>query len=133
MFEIYKLWQRSQGDPDILAQCLVPIVLPEVKIGNFRERAPYLKYWAAEAKSLEALIRDPDLSPSNKSWAQFRLVKEFAHHVDDILDFLQDVLMPRKLEAHLDDGFRAVREALLRRLGSRKDNPPPEKAFSPPG
>jgi len=36
--------------------------------------------------------------------------------VDGILVFLQDVLMPRKLEAHLDDGFEAVREALRRRI-----------------
>jgi len=40
--------------------------------------------------------------------------------VDDILVFLQDVLMPRKLEAHLDDGFQAVREALRRRIGVEK-------------
>src|SRR5215218_1445491 len=46
--------------------------------------------------------------------------REFAHHVDDILVFLQDVLMPRKLEAHLDDGFQAVREALRRRIGVEK-------------
>ena len=47
---------------------------------------------------------------------EVRLVREFAHHVDGILVFLQDVLMPRKLEAHLDDGFEAVREALRRRI-----------------
>ena len=42
-----------------------------------------------------------------------RRLTEFAHHMDDILVFLQDVLMPRKLEAHLDDGFpsRAGRPA----------------------
>ncbi len=49
--------------------------------------------------------------------ALFRLVREFAHHVDDILVFLQDVLIPRKLEAHLDDGFQSVREALRSRMG----------------
>jgi hypothetical protein len=63
------------------------------------------------------LIRDPDLRPSRESWEEVRLVREFAHHVDGILVFLQDVLMPRKLEAHLDDDFQAVREALLRRVG----------------
>jgi internalin A len=117
MYEIYKLWQKHQGDADGLVEHLIPIVLPEVRIGNFRERAPYLKYWADEAKSLEALIRDPDLSPSRESWEEIRLIREFAHHVDGILVFIQDVLMPRKLEAHLDDGFQAVREALRRRMG----------------
>jgi len=117
MYEIYKLWQKHQGDSSRFVEHVVPIVLPEVRIGNFRERAPYLKYWAAEAKDLGALIRDPELSPSRESWEEIRLVREFAHHVDGILVFIQDVLMPRKLEAHLDDGFQAVREALRRRMG----------------
>jgi internalin A len=117
MFEIYKLWQKCQGDADDLPQRLVPIVLPEVKIGNLRERVPYLEYWADQAESLEALIRNPKIRPSAESWEEVRLVREFAHHVDDILVFLQDVLMPRKLEAHLDDGFQAVRDALRRRIG----------------
>jgi internalin A len=116
MYEIYKLWQKSQGDAADLLQHLVPIVLPEVKIGSFVERAPYLRYWAGQAKSLKALIRKEDLEPSRESWEEVRLVQEFAHHVDDILVFLQDVLIPRKLEAHLDDDFQAVREALRRRL-----------------
>ncbi len=117
MYEIYKLWQKSQTEADNMAERLVPIVLPEVKIGDFLERVPYLKYWADRAKSLKALIHDPDLSPSSESWEEFRLVQEFAHHVDGILVFLQDILMPRKLEFHLDDDFQAVRDALRRRMG----------------
>jgi len=79
------------------------------------ERAPYLKYWSARRTTLEALKRDLD-NISTSSFAEIRVVQEFAHNVDDILIFFQDVLMPRKLEAHLDDGFQAVREALWRRL-----------------
>ncbi len=117
MFEIYKLWQKSQTDAEDMAKRVVPIVLPEVKIGSFAERMPYLKYWASQAKDLEALVRDPDISPGGASWQEYRLVKEFAHHIDDILVFLNDVLMPRQLEVHLDSDFQAVREALRRRLG----------------
>jgi internalin A len=116
MYEIYKIWQKCQGDADAMVQRVVPIVLPEVRIGNVRERLPYLEHWAGEAESLEALVRNPKISPGGKSWEEVRLVREFAHHVDDILVFLQDVLMPRKLKVHLDDGFEAVREALRRRV-----------------
>ena len=49
------------------------------------------------------------------SFAWFR---SFSQDVDGILLFVQDVLMPRNLEAHLDDGFQAVREALRRRIES---------------
>ena len=63
--------------------------------------------------------RDLDLSLSAEDWDEVRLVHEFAHHVGQILGFLNDVLMPRKLEVHLDNGFEAVREALERRLRER--------------
>ena len=116
MYEIYRIWQKYQGDLDILAQCLVPIVLPEVKIGDIEERAIYIKYWSARRSNLKALRRDLDLSLSSESWEEVRLVHEFAHHVDQVLFFLKDILMPRKLEAHIDNGFQAVRDALRRRI-----------------
>jgi internalin A len=117
MYEIYALWQRSQATADGMIERLVPIVLPDVKIGSVRERLPYLEYWTEQAESLETLIRNPKIRPSSESWEEVRLVREFAHHMDDILFFLQDVLMPRKLEVHFEDGFQAVRDALRRRVG----------------
>ncbi|HEX4960322.1 MAG TPA: leucine-rich repeat domain-containing protein [Thermoanaerobaculia bacterium] len=116
MYEIYKLWQRCQGDADLLTRCLVPIVLPEVKVGDVEDRAPYLRYWSTRKANLEALRRDLD-NLSSASVEEIRLVQEFAHHVDEILLFLKDALMPNKLEVHFEDGFQAVREALRRRTG----------------
>lgn len=119
MFEIHRLWERAQEDPDEMARCVVPIVLEEVRLGSFLERRPYLEYWSEQAETLEALIRDPKLRPGRESWDEVRLVRDFAHHVDDILCFLKDILMPRKLAVHWDDGFQAVREALRRRIEER--------------
>jgi internalin A len=116
MYELYRLWQIYQGRGD-LAQSLVPIVLQEVKISNFQDRAPYLKYWDVQAKSLEKLARDPDLLLDSLSREELRRVREFTYHVDDILGFLQDLIIPRKLEVDLDDGFQSVRDALRRRMG----------------
>ncbi|PYQ65591.1 MAG: hypothetical protein DMF53_05195 [Acidobacteria bacterium] len=62
MYEIYKIWQKCQGDADVMVQRVVPIVLPEVRIGNVRERLLYLEHWAGEAESLEALIRNPKIN-----------------------------------------------------------------------
>jgi len=118
MYEIYKLWQRFQGDADDLVRCLVPIVLPDVRLENFEKRAPYLEYWSKRAAKLEALIRNPNLSPSRESWDEVRLVRQFAFHVDDILVFLENVLMPRRLEAHLDNHFQAIKAALRQRLSA---------------
>jgi internalin A len=116
MDEIHGLWQKSQEDPALLAGSLVPIVLPEVKIGRLQDRAHYLRYWKAQREELETLQREFGADFSLLSQREFRLVRNFAQDVDAILAFLQDVLMPRKLDAHLDDGFQAVRDALRRRL-----------------
>jgi internalin A len=124
MYEIYKLWQRFQGDADALARSVVPIVLPEVKVGTALQRAPYIRHWKGEEKKLEKLQRELGLSLSPESVQEARLVLEFAHHVDDILVFLNDVLMPRKLEAHLDNGFQPVREALRSRMAGKSAGKP---------
>jgi internalin A len=115
MHEIHVLWQKSQEDADLMAESLVPIVLPEVKIESLRDRVPYVRYWRERKEELEELFRElgTDLDP--ESLRELRLVRDFAQDVDSILLFLQDVLMPRKLEAHLDNGSQAVREALRRR------------------
>ncbi len=112
MYDIYKLWQRSLVDADNITERVVLVVLSEVKLKSIRDRLPYLRYWVDEAETLETLIRNPKISPSQESWEEFRLVRQFVQHVDEMLVFLQDVLMPLNL-----DSFEAVLEALRRRKG----------------
>ena len=112
MFETYKLYQACQGEKKQLFERVVPVLLPEVKIAEFLDRVPYLKYWGAKAKAYEDLMRDPDVRPGESSVKEYRLVRDFANHVDEILVFIADVLMPRRT-----DDFSVVRETLLRKMG----------------
>ena len=57
-----------------------------------------------------------EVPPSRESWEEVRLVREFAHQVDGILGFLQDIVMTRDLEVKFDEEFLAVRERLRRRV-----------------
>jgi internalin A len=116
MHELFSLWQRFRGDPDDLAQHLVPIVLPEVKLANSRERLPYISHWVAEATNYEELALQNMKRLSPESLQEFCQIRDLAQHVDSILVYINDILMPRQLQAHLDDGFQAVRDALRRRL-----------------
>jgi hypothetical protein len=67
LYEIYKIWQKCRCEVESLAQVVVSIVLPDVKIASLRDRAVYLTFWAGQAKELEALVRNPDLYPRSKS------------------------------------------------------------------
>jgi len=118
MTEIHGLWQRSLEDAALMAERVVPIVLPDMKMERLRDRAPYLRHWREQLEEVQELHREFGLDLSPKTQREARLVRNFAQDVDGILGFLQDVLMPRKLEAHLDNGFEAVREALWRRMGN---------------
>ncbi len=115
MHELYRIYQRCGSDRRELAERIVPVILPEVKIGDLRERKPYLKFWSREHQELEATFRDPDLRPGPESLREVHRVRDFANHVDDILVFVNDILMPRNLGE--DDDFEPVRELLRKRLG----------------
>ncbi len=118
MYEIYKIWQKYQGDTADLAQHLVPIMLPDVKIGDIQESLPYLEYWDAQAKSVEALATRVNLLRLNReTFERARAgpgIRPPCGRYPRL--FLRDVLMPRKLEAHLENDFQTVRDALRRRL-----------------
>ncbi len=118
MTEIHGLWQRSLEDAALMAERVVPIVLPDMKMERLRDRVPYVRYWREQLKEMKALHRELGLDLDLETHREARLVRNFAQDVAGILKFLQDVLMPRKLEAHLDNGFEAVREALRRRMGN---------------
>lgn len=117
MKEIYEIWLRCQQDAETMAKTVIPIVLPGVKIESLWDRKAYLDHWGAEAQRVDELERAGKmLSLSPQSFQEARLIREFAYHVDGILYFLQDVLMPRNMEMHLDSGLEAVLEALRRRV-----------------
>ena len=94
MYEIYRIQQQCEAEAERLARRVVPIVLPDVRLATFEERAPYLRLWSRREKTLGKLIRDPELHPSEASWTEYRLVHYFAHHVDSIPALIEDVLMP---------------------------------------
>jgi hypothetical protein len=104
------------------------VILPEVRIGSFEQRAPYVDFWSVRAGMLEALLLRRGFKAGRESWDEVRLVREFSQHVDSILACLQDILMSRDLQAHFANGFEAVREALKRRLASPL---PPNNAATP--
>ena len=119
MREIFGLFLRCRKDGDRLAEVVVPIVLPEVRISTFPQRKPYLKYWADQNREYQQALADPDITVSSASAREADYVREFAENVDDILVFIKDVLMPRNLPSHFGDGFAAVRDALWRRIGGK--------------
>ncbi len=114
MYEIYRIWQRCQEEPDDLTGRLVPLVLPDVKLGGFAERAPYQRFWSRRVAELEALFRDPELKPGRADFEELLLARDFAAHLSDILAFVQDIHVPRDLARLYGTHFEALRQALWR-------------------
>lgn len=112
MDEIYRVYQRCQEEANLFAERVVPIILPEVQIRKPEQRAPIVRYWSARADDLELLLKELGTKAGRATWEEARLARALSEHVDNILGFVVDILMP------LEGDFEGVKAALLRRLKS---------------
>ena len=116
MDEIYRVYQRCQEEPDLFAERVVPIILPEVQVRRPEQRAPIVRDWSARAEELELLLKELGTKAGWATWEEARLARALSEHVDNILGFVVDILIPRNLNVPLESDFEGVKAALLRRL-----------------
>lgn len=94
---------------------VVPLVLRRVKLARLADRPPYIRFWRQHKDELRELAASLGDSLGRSSWEEMRLTAEFAHHVDDILRFFSDVLMPCDLGDVPGKRFEPLLEAVRAR------------------
>lgn len=114
MYEIYRLWQRFQGD----AEQMVQHVLPGVRIATLLERSVYSDHWEGVNEQNQALLKKEGSKLGRQSFAEVKLIEAFTQEIDDLLAYINDVLMPRSLPDLLGNGFEPVRAALGERVAA---------------
>ncbi|HEV7668141.1 MAG TPA: toll/interleukin-1 receptor domain-containing protein [Thermoanaerobaculia bacterium] len=116
MDEIYRVYQRCQEDANLFAERVVPIILPEVQIRRPQQRAPIVRDWSTRADELDLLLKELGTKAGWATFEETRLARALSQHVDNILGFVVDILIPRNLKVPLESDFEGVKAALLRRL-----------------
>jgi internalin A len=96
MRELLHLYQSSLGERQDLMRRVVPLVVGDLAIDRAVQRVAYVKHWQAEDQALTEAYAGLDLLIlGSNDRAEWLAIKDFSHHVSDMMAWCADVLMPR--------------------------------------
>jgi internalin A len=102
MFELYSAWRFHRTDPDIFADVVRAFKLPDARIGDDFERAAIAGYWRSQVEKYENLdMRDF----SEQAIVRYKLMRDYANRVGDILDLISDRVSPSNWDDFLEYAF----------------------------
>ena len=117
MRELLHLYRRHLENAQELQKHVLPLILDADLTSSARQRLGYVKFWKqhlAELKEETAGLDPVECLPTHHEMA---MIEEFRLKTEDILMFLDDILMPRGMDRIAADDFDAVKHA-LHRLGA---------------
>ncbi|NOT87605.1 MAG: TIR domain-containing protein [Lysobacter sp.] len=118
MKELENLNARNQSDPDQLRRCALPLIVDTSFSLSDDKRINYVDYWVAEAERLRQSVGDRDPTRHLSVWKTIKTVEKIADIADEMLAFMNDVLMPRGMQCLSEDDFATVKAALHRLPGA---------------
>ncbi len=108
MTELHHVFQYSLGQAGTFAERVIPIVLDDARIDDWRARKSWAEHWEAEYKEMEAAARH--LGAKDRTLAV--QVRRWHADVGDMLSVVADIVAPRGQAAIRADDFAAVRTML---------------------
>ncbi|MBN8214881.1 MAG: leucine-rich repeat domain-containing protein, partial [Xanthomonadales bacterium] len=118
MKELENLNARNQSDPDQLRRCALPLIVDTSFSLGDDKRITYVDYWVAEAERLRQSLGDRDPTRHLSVWKTIKTVEKIADIADEMLAFMNDVLMPRGVQCLSEDDFATVKASLHRLPGA---------------
>ncbi|NEW99350.1 leucine-rich repeat domain-containing protein [Rhodopseudomonas sp. BR0G17] len=99
MYELAAVWRNSRQDDDEFLKRIRVYALDDAKIWTPTDRAQCAVFWRKQSNELEQILKDhgPDVL-GDRDFDRYRLMKEFAHQIGDILSTITDILQPRTFE-----------------------------------
>lgn len=106
MYELWELWRNSRLDPEVLRERARVYVQPDVRIGKIADRLRHAKHWKDQFADLSQAIKECGTELLGEvDFKRYRLMKDFALHVSDILQTFADTLQPRDFAQLVTHGF----------------------------
>jgi internalin A len=116
MIELYSVYQNARQERQEFLNRIIPLVLKDANIGNWRGRATYAEHWETEFKAMEqhfTHLGEEDLK-------LYKAMKRWHNEVGDMLTYVNDTLVPHGFDEILKDDFAALRQMLQRREDDSK-------------
>jgi internalin A len=106
MHELFEVWRNCRHEDEELLNRIRVYTLDDAKIWTPLDRAQYAIYWKQKSGKLEALVRKYGFDILGQTdYQHYRLMKEFSHHIGDILSAVADILQPQTFEQFEKYGF----------------------------
>lgn len=116
MRELLHLYHRHLENAQDLQKHVLPLILDANLTSSAKQRLGHVRFWKqhlAELREETAGLDPVECLPTHHEMA---MIEEFRLKTEDMLIFLDDILMPRGMDRIAADDFDAVRQA-LHRLG----------------
>ncbi|MES2982791.1 MAG: COR domain-containing protein, partial [Verrucomicrobiota bacterium] len=106
MYELFEVWRQSKRDDESFLKRIRIYRLPDAKIGTLIERLEIGVFWKKQYEQVEALIREhgPEII-GGTDFNRYKLMKDFALHVGDLIGLAMDTLQPQTIEELESFGF----------------------------
>jgi hypothetical protein len=116
MRELLHMHDRSLGDRAELMGRIVPVVMEDLKISDGVSRLAHVIHWQERHDTLNAMIDRVGIAAAGGAARDELLaMKDFVHRTDELLSWLNDVLMPRVGTGDIGPTIQAVIKVLLQR------------------
>jgi hypothetical protein len=120
MTELYSVYQNARQERQEFLNRIIPLVLKDADIGNWRGRANYAEHWETEFKAMEqhlTRLGEEDLK-------LYRAMRRWHNEVGDMLAYVNDILAPHEFDEIVKDDFAALRQMLERHRAIPKKGAP---------
>jgi internalin A len=118
MKELENLNARNQSDPDQLRRCALPLIVDTSFSLSDDKRIGYVDHWVAEAERLRQSLGKRDPTRHLSVLKNIKTVEKIADTADEMLAFMNDILMPRGMPCLSEDDFATVKASLHRLPGA---------------
>jgi len=99
MFELFEIWRTSRQEKDAFLQRVRVYALPCAKVFSPLERAQYAVHWKKQKSDMQSVVDEHGLDVLGAAgYRDYARMRDFSHHVADILDFVTSVILPRTFE-----------------------------------
>jgi hypothetical protein len=110
--ELYDIYEQSLREKEDFLRRIIPIVLDDAKISDWRDRVIYTEHWETEFRAMEEHLTHLGGEDINL----YKAMRRWHNEVGDMLAYINDVLRPHGFDAIVKDNFAALHHMLEERM-----------------
>ena len=103
LYELLTIWQTSGDDEEQFRLRTRVCTMPGTDVFSIPARLKYAAHWKKQRDEIQQVIKDNGvdvLGPTDLK--HFKQIQDFAHHVNEMLAQIADVLQPREFDHYID-------------------------------